>query len=284
MNKLFAAFFLFSILSFQAHAQYFYKDIVSNKQLSAEMAAYKEKKIHNIKLKSYEEDDKPSKGFFCEKKISKDFKKSELFTKSELSATSLFTSVFNEQGDLLASTDSSEISLTHNDYSYDRSGRVIKIFSSIKSNDDDFTSEITEEHIYQYNEKNLPVSMILVKNRRDSTKILFAPDENSNVGLEKNTKDGSKYYYYYDDKKQLTDVVHANEYRKNLVADYVFEYDEAGMLVQMTTTEEGRGKEKEDSQPNFFIWRYVNENGLRMKEGLFSKDGNLVGSVEYEYN
>ena len=49
-------------------AQYYYKDIISNKQLMADMAIYKEHKIKTITVNSFEADEQPSKGFFCEKK------------------------------------------------------------------------------------------------------------------------------------------------------------------------------------------------------------------------
>jgi hypothetical protein len=46
--------------------------------------------------------------------------------------------------------------------------------------------------------------MIRVKNKYDSTTILFSADENNNISIEKDTKSGSKYYYYYDAKNRLT--------------------------------------------------------------------------------
>lgn len=282
MNKLFATVVL-SLASLASHAQYFYKDIVSNKQISADMATYKAKKIHSIKLKSFEDDGSSSEGFLCEKKISRDFKSSELFTRTNISTISLFTSAYNDKGQLLNSIDSSEISATHNYYHYDGSGRLIKIVSSVRSNDDDFTNEILEEHIYEYDKQGLPASMVRVKNRRDSTKILFQADEKNNIAIEKDTKTGQKYYYYYDANNRMTDIAHTSEFRQNLVADYVFEYDETGMLQQMTVTEEGRGLEREDTAPKFTIWRYINENGLRSKEALFSSDRKLLGSIEYDY-
>ncbi|MEO7522459.1 MAG: hypothetical protein ABIT58_00115 [Ferruginibacter sp.] len=282
MNKLFAT-VLFSLAFLSLHAQYYYKDIVSNKQLAADMATYKAKKIHSIKLKSFEDDGSPSEGFLCEKKISRDFKTSELFTRTNISAISLFTSEYNDKGQLINSTDSSEISAAHNYYYYDESGRLRKVVSSVRSSDDDFTNEIYEEHIYEYDQQGLPSIMMRVKNRRDSIKILFQPDEKNNIAIEKDTKTGQKYYYYYDANNRLTDIAHTSEFRQNLVADYVFEYDETGMLQQMTITEEGRGKEREDSAPKFTIWRYINEDGLRSKEALFSSDRRLLGSIEYDY-
>ncbi len=274
MSKLFFCLFLLSCQQV-GFAQYYYKDIISNSQLKTDMALYKEKKIRSIKLNSFDYDGQPSEGFFCEKKISKNLKKSELFTKSPGSATSLFTSTFDENGNLLSTSDSSEISVSRNFYSYNALGKVSRILSTVMSSDDDFLNEITEEHLYEYNQEGFPTTMVLVKNKRDTTRVLFSADENNNVSIEKDTKTGSKYYYYYDTKNRLTDVVHANEYRENLVAVYIFEYDDNGLITQMTTTEEGTN--------NFYVWRYQYDNGLRTKERLYSKDRKIMGSIEYEY-
>jgi hypothetical protein len=267
---------LCSIISLGASAQYYYKDIISNRQLKEDMNAYKEKKIRSIKINSFDFDGMASEGFFCEKKMSKDFRKAELFTRSSGSATSLFTSIFDDKGNLLSSTDSSEISVSHNNYFYDDAGRVKRIVSTVKSSDDDFSNEISEEHIYDYNDQGIATGMTVIKNKTNPTRILFSTDDRNNISIEKETKSGSKYYYYYDTKDRLTDVVHANEYRPNLVAIYLFEYDEPGHITQMTTTEEGSN--------NYFVWRYMYNDNLRTKERLYSKDRKLMGSIEYEYN
>ncbi|MBP9098000.1 MAG: hypothetical protein KBF74_04230 [Ferruginibacter sp.] len=266
---------LFSIgLSLQA--QYYYRDIISNKQLLAEMAIYKENKIRSIKIKSFEDDGTESDGFFCEKKISKDYRKTELFTRSNISGISLFISLFNDKGQLLSTSDSSEIAVSVNKYSYDKDGRLSSILSIIKSSDDDFTNEIQEEHIYYYNSINLPEKMIRVKNKYDSIAIFFALDENNNLGIEKDSKNGFKYYYYYDNKNRITDIVHSNDATTKLLPDYLFEYNNAGQLVQMTNTEEGGS--------NYFVWKYSYDNGLRNREKCYSKERKLMGSIEYEYN
>ena len=266
---------LFSIgLSLQA--QYYYRDIISNKQLLAEMAIYKENKIRSIKIKSFEDDGTESDGFFCEKKISKDYRKTELFTRSNISGISLFISLFNDKGQLLSTSDSSEIAVSVNKYSYDKDGRLSSILSIIKSSDDDFTNEIQEEHIYYYNSINLPEKMIRVKNKYDSITIYFGLDENNNLGIEKDSKNGFKYYYYYDNKNRITDIVHSNDATTKLLPDYLFEYNNAGQLVQMTNTEEGGS--------NYFVWKYSYDNGLRNREKCYSKERKLMGSIEYEYN
>ena len=276
MKKISLLFFLFCILSSGSFAQFYYKDILSNKQLMADMAAYKNNKIKTIIIKSFEDDGSPSDGFFCQKKFSRDYNKSELFTRSNISGPSLLLSNFNNKGLLVKTHDSSDIAISTSQYFYDAEGRIISIFSTVRSQDDEFTNEITEEHIYSYNADNQPLQMIRVKNRKDSTVILFALDEQNNVAIEKDTKSGTKYYYYYDTKKRNTDIVQANDFKTGLMPDYVFEYNNsAGLLSQMTATEEGVN--------NYYVWKYTYDNGLRVKEKCFNKERRLMGSVEYEY-
>ena len=265
------------VLAFTAttQAQYYYKDILSNRQALTEIDRYKENKIHSIKVKSFEDDGEPSDGFFCEKKISHDYKRSEMMTRSNVSGASLFTSWFDENGLIQKTTDSSDISVTHNTYAYDPQKHLRSIVSSVRSSDDDFTNEILEEHIYNYGNLNVPINMVRIKNRTDSSTILFLNDDKNNISIEKDTKSGSKYYYYYDAKNRLTDIAHSNEFKPKLLADYLFEYDAQGNLVQMTNTEEGGN--------DYYIWKYIYDAGLRTKEKLFTKERKLMGSIEYEY-
>ena len=195
---------------------------------------------------------------------------------SSLPMVSLFISLFNDKGQLLSTSDSSEIAVSVNKYSYDKDGRLSSILSIIKSSDDDFTNVIQEEHIYYYNSINLPEKMIRVKNKYDSIAIFFALDENNNLGIEKDSKNGFKYYYYYDNKNRITDIVHSNDATTKLLPDYLFEYNNAGQLVQMTNTEEGGS--------NYFVWKYSYDNGLRNREKCYSKERKLMGSIDYEYN
>jgi hypothetical protein len=275
MIKPFFCALAFTVTGVAASAQYYYKDIISNKQLMAEMALLKEQKFHTISLKSFEDDGSPSEGFFCEKKINRKYTSVETRTKSYVTPASEFVSTFDEKGLLLQSADSSDIASTNSYYSYFDNGAIKSIVTVNRSSDDDFHNEIREEHLYEYNVKGNPVKMIRIKNYTDSTTILFSEDENGNVAIEKNTKTGDSYYYYYDAKKRLTDVVRLNPDTQKMLPDYMFEYNNAGQIAQMTTTEEGGSY--------YFIWRYTYENGLRIKEKCFSKEKRLMGTIEYEY-
>ena len=258
-----------------SNAQFYYKDILSNKQLITEMAQLKEQKVRTVSLKSFEDDGSPSEGFFCERKINRNYSTVETQTKSNVTGASLFTSNFNDKGYLTQTIDSSDIASLTSFYTYDNNNNITSILSIARSSDDDFKNEIKEEHIYEYNSKGLPIKMTRVKNVTDSAVIVFSPDENNNVSIEKNTKTGDTYYYYYDTKNRITDVVRLNKYNQKMLPDYIFEYNNAGLITQMTATEEGGSY--------YFIWRYSYENGLRTKEKCYSKEKRLMGTIEYEY-
>lgn len=275
MKKITVTTVLVLVLASFASAQFYYKDIISNNQLIKEMAIYKENKIRSVIIKSFDDDGSESDGFICEKNISKNYRKTELFTRTNVSSASLFISTFNTRGLLEQTYDSSVISVSINKYSYNDQNKIISILSTVRSVDDDYVNEIVEEHIYVYNEKNIPEKMVRVKNKFDSTIILFLADENNNISMEKDTKSGSKYYYYYDPKNRLTDIVHSYEFKPDLKAEYLFEYNNLDQLSQMTSIEEGGS--------DYYIWKYTYNDRLRSMEKCYSKEKRLMGRIEYGY-
>ena len=268
-------FILFILAGFNSvKAQYYYKDLISNGQVVADMKAYKENKIKKIVLKSFEDNGSESNGFFCEKKLNKDYTKAELYTRADISAASLFTSTFDKDGKLLNTYDSSLLSATQIIYSYNSDNLISRINSTVRSSDEDFGNEIKEDHFYTYlNGK--PSKITRVKNGRDTTDILLALDDKGNVAIEKDTKNGTKFFYYYDAKNRLTDIVQANEYSQNAKPNYIFEYNTAGLITQMTAVEEG--------SKSYYVWKYSYDNNLRIKERCFTDERKLMGSIEYVY-
>ena len=259
-------------------SQYHYLDIISNLQLSSEMKQFKEQKIRDIQVHSFESNGDPSKGFFCKKKISKDYRKIETYTKSAISEKSILISRFNTEGQLIASNDSSAISSSSNFYQYDSKGHLTKVVNISASMDDDFTSKMNEEHLYFYDAKGRCLKMLRIKNQLDTATVLFTSDEKGNIidenDLEKN---GKHYYYYYDSKNRLTDVVKYNSLRDKLLPDLLFEYNSASQVTQMITTEEGISN-------NYYVWKKIYNEGLRIIEKCFSKENELLGYFEFEYN
>lgn len=262
-------------ISLSLKAQYYYNDIVNNRQVLAELANLKNKKINGVKLTSMESTGEETAGFICQKKINRDYTEVEIYTETSESYPNTFLSYFTKAGLLKRTVDSSEAGATTVDYSYDASGRVLSINSSKRFATDDDAGVVFEKHLYNYDSAGVLNKMMLVKNTRDTTLFIFQADENGNVAIEKNSKTGEDYYYYYNSRNQLTDIVHRYSYQKKLFPEYAFEYDDEGLLIKMITTE------KEGAY--YFTWRYDYENGLRVNERCYSKEGRIMGSVEYKY-
>ncbi len=275
MNKKVFLIGLGILMGLNSQSQYYYKDIVSNIHLLAEMANLKEQKIKLVTLTSFEGDGMPSDGFIIKRNINKNYRLVEAFTRSNLTGPSLFTSTFTKDGLLIQTIDSSDLAVNTSNYFYNDKNKIKSIQSHIHSSDDNFTNEITEAHYYQYNAEDLLQKMLIIKNNRDSCSILFSLDENKNISIEKDTKTGKSFYYYYDSKRRLTDVVHVNQLNKKMVPDYIFEYNNTDQITQMTSTEEYGS--------DYYIWKYTYANNLRIKEKCFSKERLLMGTIEYEY-
>ena len=275
MKKIFFGLIVLLLAGYTTAAQYYYNDIVNNKQILAELAVLKEKKIKGIKVTSLESTGEESEGFICQKKINRDFTEVEIYTETNESYPNTFISYFDKTGLLKKTVDSSEAGATTIDYAYDIAGRLITINSSKHFATDDDAGVVNEQHIYTYNTGGILQQMTLVKNNRDTTVYAFEADETGNIIIEKNSKTAEVYYYYYDTKNRLTDIVHRYSYQKTLFTESTFEYDETGRLIKMVTSE------KEGAY--YFIWRYNYEDGLRTNERCFSKEGSLLGSVEYKY-
>jgi YD repeat-containing protein len=256
-------------------AQYYYNDIVNNKQVLAELATLKVKKINGVKVTSLEDTGEETEGFTCQKKINRDFTEVEIYTSTDESYPNTFISYFTKTGLLQRTVDSSEAGATTTDYFYDTAGRLISINSSKRFATEDDAGVVLEKHLYNYNTAGILLQLVLVKNNKDSTLLLFEADESGNIIIEKNAKTAEVYYYYYDSKNRLTDIVHRYSYQKNLFTEYSFEYNQDGQLAKMITSE------KEGAY--YFTWRYDYEDGLRINERCYSKEGRIMGSVEYKY-
>lgn len=261
--------------SLNLNAQYYYNDIVNNKQVLAELATLKEKKINGVKVISLEPTGEETEGFTCQKKINRNFTEVEIYTSTDESYPNTFISYFTKTGLLQRTVDSSEAGATNIDYTYDAAGRLISINSSKRFATDDDAGVVLEKHLYNYNAAGILQQMSLIKNNRDTTLYVFEADEAGNIIIEKNARTAEVYYYYYDARNRLTDIVHRYSYQKNLFTEYSFEYDQAGQLAKMVTSE------KEGAY--YFTWRYVYEDGLRVNERCYSKEGRIMGSVEYKY-
>ncbi|HEY8688911.1 MAG TPA: hypothetical protein VIM07_06715 [Chitinophagaceae bacterium] len=276
-SKIFSGITLLIAISFAANAQFFYKDIWTIQQLTKDFSILKNENIRTVFVKSFEDDGEPSQDFFCERKIDRDFTKSETVTRSIITQQSLLVSYYNERGWLIKTVDSTQTSLSRVEYAYDNKGHTVMVTNFTKANDEN--GGITETHQYTYNAAGKPEKMIRKKNNADVSTVNFTIDDKGNIIDEEEIirgVKGRKYLYYYDDKNRLTDVVHYNDRAKRLLPDYMYEYNPAGQIKQMISTD--------DNISNYFTWRYsYNDRRLRESEKCFSKEKRLLGSIQYEY-
>lgn len=263
--------------AYNTFCQFFYKDIWNTNQLNKEMALLKANSIKNVSIKSFESNGDPSQGFYCEKHIDKSQRKTETITRSNVTNQSLLTSLYDDDGHILQTTDSTSSELNRTTYEYNEVHRLIKITSFTRSDDD--PTGITEVHKITYDDSGIITGITRLKDNQPFSSIVFKTDNNGNVIEETEafaTNNIKKYFYYYDDKKNLTDVVSYNERAKRLLPEYMYEYNQSGQIKQMITTEEGG--------ENYYTWKYTyNDQKLRETEKCINKEKKLMGSVEYSY-
>jgi len=266
---------VFIILTFiHADAQYYYSDIIGTKQTNQQYRLLRAFQFKSINAVSFE-GNQPSKDFLLEQIITADGHRIITHSASAGSMESYFIS--NYQNNKVNKTvDSSNNAINTVMYEYDNMGKVISTSATSKDFDKTFTNE--ERHLWNYNEKGLPEKMIKIKNRTDTTFVIFSYDDD-NVAEEKWTKNNriiETYYYYYNEKKQLTDIVRFSRKAKAMLPDYIFEYDNKGRITQMTQTQSGSA--------NYLVWKYTyNENGMKEKEIVFNKQKEMLGRIEYRY-
>lgn len=261
--------------SISANAQYYYKDIMINTEQNKEFSILKNGNIKLIKVNSFNENDQPSEGFFCEKKINKNFSQSEMMTKSNITGESVLVTDYNKDGKVIKTTTNTPTTTNTVEFKYDSLGQLSLIRTKTVAEGD--TSGITETHEYFY-KNGIPVKMVREKNNVLISTITFLSDNKGNIIEEdaSGISDDKKYYYYYDDSNRLTDVVHYNVIAKRLLPDYMFEYNNDNKPVQMISVDE--------SGRNYFIWKYAyDDKQLPEIQKCFSKGKELLGTIQFDY-
>jgi len=278
-KNFFRSFFIYFILicfgCFPSNAQYYYKDIMGSINQNKEFSTLKNGKIKTIKITSFDDNDQPSDGFFCEKKINKTFSQSEMLSKSNITGQSLLITDYDADGKVIKTTTTTPTTTNTVEFEYDTNG----LLSLIRTNtiaDGDSTG-ITETHEFFY-KNGSPEKMLRKKNNVLISTITFVADEKGNIIEEdpSGNSDDKKYYYYYDDSNRLTDVVHYNVIAKRLLPDYMFEYNNGDKPSQMISVDEtGR---------SYFIWRYAyDDKQLPEIQKCYSKEKNLLGTIQFDY-
>ena len=248
---------------------------MSNSKLNREFAILKQGNIRSVKITSFDENDKPSEGFFCKKKINKNFSQSEMMSQSDITGQSLLVTDYNTNGKAIKTVVTTPTTTNTVEFQYDDQGNLSLINTKTVADGD--SEGISETHQYVY-ENNKLVKMIRKKNNVLVSTITFLSDGQGNIIEEDPSRNSSdvKYYYYYDEKNRLTDVVHFNIVAKRLLPDYMFEYDTNSQARQMISVDE--------SGRNYFIWKYAyDDKALPEIQKCYSKEKRLLGTIQYDY-
>lgn len=268
---------LLLLTSFATKAQYYYKDIIGTAETNQLLKTYAANNVAAVSLKSYEADGSVSENFSVQQSHSGMQRMLKTITNSGVTDETILNAWYNENTRLIKTTDTTASTVNTAVYTYDSEGKII----SIKSFSGDTLKSIqAEEHQWSYTTDGKPLQMLRIVNNRDTSVIKFKLDENGNVSEEtifKKGKGGDPVYYYYNDKNRLTDIVRYNYKLKKLLPDYMFEYSDAGQVIQKITIPSNKASE-------YLIWRYqYDSKGLKVKEACFTKDKQLTGKIEYNY-
>ena len=274
MKKIFTVGICFLFIS-QGISQFYYNDIIGTQQTNQQYKSLITHQLKKVSAISYEGNNQPAQDFVLDQTI--DLNKQQVVTRSKSSTNgeAFFISTYLRNR-LTKTVDSSSSAINTVEYQYDLDGKIRSIHSVNK--DFDGTLRSNELHSWFYNTSGLPEKMLRIKNNTDTTFVAFSYEGN-NVAEEtwrRNNKVTETYYYYYNPKNQLTDVVRYNRKAKQMLPDFILEYDEKGRVVQMTQTQ--------SASANYLIWRYVyNTKGLKEKEMVYNKQKEFLGKIEYNY-
>ncbi len=273
MKNLLVYFLLFC--SNYAYSQFYYADVVGTGQTNQQYKLIESQRLKRISAAGFEPNNEPSKDFLLEQEVNA--KAQQIVTRSATigNVESYFTSTY--QNNRISRTyDSNANAINMVEYTYDTKGNLLSTRSTSKDFDGQFMS--TETHLWNYNDDGLPTQMLKIKNGSDTTFVTFKLEDN-NVSEEvwvRNRREIERFYYYYNARKQLTDIVKFNRKAKQLLPDYMFEYDNSGRINQMT--------QAQATSANYLIYRYsYNDRGLKEREQVYNKKKEYLGKIEYSY-
>jgi hypothetical protein len=272
------ALFILLIPPVCSQAQYYYKDIIGTAATSQQIRLYTAGNVQSVSLKSYEADGAVSDNFQAEQLFDKKERTLKTVSRSGASDESVLISSFDDNARVIKTLDTSGTSFNMSVYTYNSAGKLVSLKSF--SGDTLKTGSEAEDHQWTYNDKGQPLQMLRIINTIDTTIIKFQTDDHGNIIQEtpyKKGKAGDPVYYYYDGKNQMTDIVRYNYKLKKLLPDYMFEYSDAGQVIQKITVPSNKAAQ-------YLIWRYqYDSKGLKAREACFNKDKQLTGKIEYTY-
>lgn len=255
--------------------QYYYNDIVSLKQSNEIYNTLKRNNIQLVTATSVEADNTPTTGFAYKRQITNNG--SLVITDISLEATGATETLEYYTNNLLSkSIDSSANVMTTVNYKYNDAGNIDWI--ETETDDTSRNMHSIEVHKWFYT-NNIPDSMFRIKDNADTTFVHFKKDDKQNIIEElwiKKNRIIEHYFYYYNDSNQLTDIVRFNTRAQQMLPDFLFAYNNNGVLSQLTQVPQGSS--------DYVTWQYVyDDRGLKTKDVLFDKHQELLGTVTYTY-
>lgn len=227
-------------------------------------------------MNSFDHTGEPIEGFVSNQTVNGNFTELKTVTKDPINGSTESSSFFDAKGQLIRRVDTSEGTRSVVTYGYNDAGKLTVVTSQSFS-PGQWTNR--EQHFWHYDASGRPQKMIKIKNETDTSQIELVMDDKGNVMEEKSRVGGvlqPGIYYYYDLENRLTDIVRYSVRARRMLPDFIFEYNEDGllrtMLVPMTT------------MADYQKWYYTyNEKGLKIKDECFSKSKALIGRIEYQY-
>ncbi len=258
-----------------SNAQYYYNDIISLTASNSLYLTYQKNNIQQITAQSLEADNTPTPGFSYERQIKNN--DASVITQTALESSGISTTYETYQNNVLIHfADSSINSFSNVDYTYNSQGNILNL--KTQTIDTSMDMQTTELHQWFYN-GNVPDSMLRIKDNADTTVVHFIKDEKQNIAEEiwmKKSRIIEHYYYYYDNQNRITDIVRFDQRAKQMLPDFIFEYNTDNNISQMTEIPQGSS--------NYVIWAYIyDEKGLKTKDILYDKHQQLLGTVTYSF-
>lgn len=266
---------IFALSALSGNSQYYYKDILVNRQTQNTWKSYFSSKVRNVTILSTEKNGEPTPGFVCSQTISPDFQSIQTFTKSADVQPSNLQAIYDANGRILKTVDTSDTYKSTSEYHYNEQGELYILNNTALETDNHV--EVLEKHIWYYKDGRA-WKMLKIKGGTDSTTVNFKADEKGNI-IEERPVHGKEplpaVYYYYDNDGRLTDIVRYNEKAGRLLPDYVFEYGPQGISSMLFVPSGSNDYQK-------WIYEY-DEHGLKVRETCFNKRKEILARITYQY-
>ena len=258
-----------------AKAQYYFNDIITTKQSNNQHELLKKNDIKKVQVFFKDADNVVDENFKVIQNINNS---GSIIVTQTATANSNSTLTSTYTNDRISNTQELLNGIKTNlQYTYNNDGLLQSIAS--ETNDTTMHTASSEMHVWQYSDKQLPILMFKILNNTDTTLVQFIVDEKGLIVEEnwmKNKKNIETYYYYYNQANQLTDIVRYQIKAKKMLPDYMFEYNNQGLLQQMIQVFAGTN--------NYNTWKYFyNDNSLKTTEYCYDKQKKLMGVIEYNY-